>query len=1620
MANNRGGLSKREYDAKKSGGTLNYKTGAITKPIALPRVFASKTPAMKLMQAQKSQPIRLTGIPLPKPAVPSPEVSIAKNARTVEEMTNPASAFNARQKSLSFKKTLDQANENVRKAKEEEENAKANTGIKGFVKNLPGVKAVRESIQQKSFVPLATQFGKSGPKYVPSPETYKKLAGKDPSEEYKKDYEESTASDTFNIPFSGGGFVGAVKNVAKKEGSSIFKRVAEKTKGLFSSIGKNTEKNGRLRSGITDLAEQQRIAAANRARVAESMRTPRALASENADDALKTLSKTDGTPPSSNVRNVRFNEPKIGTPEFSPRTPNATGTVGKIAREETPRNIPRGRAELPKRNTNKTEDLFEEPDDLGRSKVFTNVDDGSGKLKRVEVGEFDEAGNFKERLAEDGRPMSDVIDEGNRNLRSGRRGATRMDTLGDSRAVLRRFEGSRKRAGAPAFNRSSDMKSRVKRDNGRYAGSVKREVAEGVEKTESKKGLLRRAFEARQKERAYLKQRDENIMLAIEEALPKLEQGDGNIARGIYRLDEADRLKDTMRKLAGNRKIGERERADTMETLARLGVGTNTHYATGAVGAGAGFERDENGNIRYDAEKGLAGLALGIGGLKAMDSGGGLLRKARLKKLTEQRLKAEGAVAGRAMTPTKQAITKIPESARAPEIPGTLAKGDGFPPRQTPATGRQKTVLSPPTVQNPRVSPSWVSEKATSIREYIQDNWIRVKNLIKETGTEVNAKDLTPYQAETLMHGRIQSRLTEANDTVKAIDKTIADAEKALKNPNLRKDIDQYLIAKHAPERNARLGDGAAGMSNEEARSIVSAVEAGENSKQIREIAGKIKELNHKTLDILRDGGVIDDETYKLLRETYKEHVPLQRVFEDMEDMGGALTGRGLDVRGSGILRAKGSEREVADILTNVAANVEQAIVRAEKNRVDLATLQFAREHKDLGVFEELAPKVIGKTSDGRPIFDRITDPNVLTLMENGKPVHIRIKDERLAQAFKAVGNTKLDPLLKFVGSFTRLYSGLATRFNPEFTFSNKLRDLQEMVAYMGAQKGIGFGGAAKTVARDTVSMADVAAGVLGKDTDGARLYRQMVNDGGTTGGMSLSTRQQLEIDIDSIRRMNRGGIFNARNAGKKFLSAIDSWNQVFEDSTRLSVYKTALDKGMSRDQAAYLAKNATINFNKKGTGGTLINSLWMFSNASIQGTAKLASAMKNPKVAGAVVSTVGASTWAVNSWNDRVDPEWRDKVETWDRQKNLVVVLPTDSGTRYVTLPVSWGIAPIKTMADYAYDLSNGKAKEGDAFDVASGTLGALWNSYNPLGGNNAFSTAMPTIGDVPTEIYTNTKWSGSNIHPDDKEGVSDFENYFKNKDGVPSDKSKLFGALRSGTKKLNEMTGGKIDINPANLKYAIEQYISGTGRAVSGVAETASSLIEKGEFAQPNDTPFMRRFFKKKSEEELEKSQKFERKLTLQEELKKIPREEQPKKIQEYLNSIEDENQRKGAAYGLSQEGFNTKGTSSSEKIIKGRPIYEKIQALYDEGRDDEGDTLYNDLNEEETEWYDAVRTSERSKETEKLHELLETDPKKAVEYVRSLRSDKGDRLYENLLKTGNEDWLEKYELGKELIAR
>ncbi|MFA5772894.1 MAG: LPD38 domain-containing protein [Thermoplasmata archaeon] len=735
----------------------------------------------------------------------------------------------------------------------------------------------------------------------------------------------------------------------------------------------------------------------------------------------------------------------------------------------------------------------------------------------------------------------------------------------------------------------------------------------------------------------------------------------------------------------------------------------------------------------------------------------------------------------------------------------------------------------------------------TSFKEKVVNDWQRVKELSETKGLKLTG-ELTPYERRKLMAGRQTAQLQKTEEIIKKIDKDILDTSKKLKikDTELQNEVFDYLKARHTPERNIALGEKAAGITTKEAKDIMARLENSPHSKEIKQIANDLQKFHNETLDILYQGGkpegVISKELYDTLKTKYKNHIPLNRVM-DFDDIGEVLSGRGLAVKGTGLKRAVGSEREVKDIMENIYTARTQAIQRVEKNIVDNDTFQFVQDYiksfPEQELFKIVKPQAIGKTFEGKFILKQMNDPTILQFQRYGKPVYIKINDARLAVAFQGVNRERLPAVMRYISTVTRWMSALVTRYSPEFALSNKIRDMQEAVVYMASQD-VGFKGVSKTAFRDPASINDVKNFVLGKETAGTKLYKQMIEDGGTTGGMALSTRKQVEATLDNIRSTNRN---IARRGFKNLSESVDKWNTVFEDSTRLSAYKTALESGLSRGKAAIIAKNVSIDFNEFGTMGPIINALYMFSNASIQGSAKMIRAMRNPKVVAAVVGTVGAAVFAANEWNDSVDSEWRNKVSKWDKLNGLNIVIPGTEEFYYISIPVSWGLKPIKVAMEYGSDFVSGhKAEIGD---MVEGLFVALMEGYNPMGGTDFASALTPSLIDPFIDIARNKLWTGSKLRPDWNKYAPASTQYFK--DLQDSQTGKI---LINISQSVSEKTGGRIEFSPADAEYILQQITGGPGK-FTGKVFNSISAIGKSELPEPRDIPFVSRLLRKTPEE-------------------------------------------------------------------------------------------------------------------------------------------------------------------------
>ena len=847
---------------------------------------------------------------------------------------------------------------------------------------------------------------------------------------------------------------------------------------------------------------------------------------------------------------------------------------------------------------------------------------------------------------------------------------------------------------------------------------------------------------------------------------------------------------------------------------------------------------------------------------------------------------------------------------------------------------------------------NWAAKSMTGFKERVVNDWERVRQIANDPNLPVPEGHLTPAEKRKLYFGRMSSRIEQAENEAKTVLTDIINTSKTMgvSDDVLRKDVHEYLIARHAPERNIALGKPrAAGISNEEAAAIIQRIEISPNAEPVKRIAQNIRSIDDRVLDILyqegRAEGVIDTELYNLLKKRYQNHIPLHRILPENEgeDIVQLLSGRGLDVRGPGIMRAKGSELPVSDVIENTFANLTQAIQRVEKNIVDNETLRFARQfnkaYPDLKLFEEIKPKAIGKTFDGkRTITEQIKDATVLSMREHGKQIYLRINDPKLAVAFKGVNREILPSYMRFAGSFTRFLGSLLTRYNPVFVLSNKIRDIQESVIYLASQKESGAKTAVKAIAKESQSFNDIADWIRGKNTLGAKLYEQMRLDGGTTGGLALSTKEQLVRSLENIEEEIKAG--HIKKGARRLVEGIDKWNQLFEDSTRLSTYRAMLEKGVTRNKAALMAKDVTIDFNQLGTAGPVINALYMFSNASIQGSYKMIKAMRNPKVAAAVTTTIGASVFATNQWNDNIDPGWRERVSRWDRANSLNIVIPSVAEEKfvYVSIPVSWGLKPMKVAMDYANDLATGHID--DIPGALEGIIAAAITGYNPLGEQSLIGAITPTLLDIPSQIARNEAWFGGRIKPVARQHEAQADLYFSS-----LEETLLGRGLISATDRAYETTDGRIDVSPADINYAINQYIGGAGRFASQTFNLIAA-IGKDEVPPVREIPFVSRFLRVKDIEETgaggEKAEDIRKILELQSRARKAQQRDVRRTYEEIIN-LPTKEERKQAWVEINAENpefakrlddfanERALGLTVDERLIKNLGVENQERARY-----------------------------------------------------------------------------------------
>ena len=770
----------------------------------------------------------------------------------------------------------------------------------------------------------------------------------------------------------------------------------------------------------------------------------------------------------------------------------------------------------------------------------------------------------------------------------------------------------------------------------------------------------------------------------------------------------------------------------------------------------------------------------------------------------------------------------------------------------------------------------------TLVYKYI-DKHIDTKRVVEAIKMEAGRieDNWNPYLQEELFHGRTAKQ---------TIDFLQDDLRPLLEDMDKRgvtlDDFNAYLHNRHAKARNDFIAkrdpakpDGGSGLFNDEVDTYMSALDKTPKLKKTyEELATRIDKIIDETQELLVASGLEKQGTIDNWRENLPFYVPLNREPDELDFINASSgMGQGFAVKGSFTKAAVGSFKTVSDIIASIALARERAIVRAEKVRVGRALYALAIQNPNPNFWKPINPDAIkNKTklvdelvamgmnpSDANNIFQEPktgsidaktglvkyqvnpnmrNSPNVLALRINGEDRYVFFNPgnpiaKRMVETLKNMGTNDLDEVLSSVAEVTRFIAAANTQYNPVFGAWNFARDVQGAAINLSSTPIANRRG--QVIADSMVAVRAIYRVLRGKPATSPAmqewmdLFEKFQKAGGQTGFREQFSRGKGSDTIVAreLGRLNQG---NAKKAAQAVFDWLSDYNDAMENAVRLAAFKAALDENISLDQSASIAKNITVNFNRKGASTTTIAALYAFFNASVQGTKRLGETLLTRNKDGKLVlSSVGkkivaggmfigvmqAALLAAAGFGGDDPPEWV-------KSKNLVI--PVGDG-KYITIPMPLGFNVFpnigRLVAEYMMIQSGAMSGRRDMQKTITSIFSAMVDSVNPLGSSTFAQTLAPTIVDPFVAIAENKDAFGRPISREDK-ALAPSPGYTRSRDTA----NFVSQGLAYG---LNFITGGGdkgiglVSPTADQISYVAGQYAGGVGKLVVQTAEYAKSKV-------------------------------------------------------------------------------------------------------------------------------------------------------------------------------------------------
>lgn len=781
---------------------------------------------------------------------------------------------------------------------------------------------------------------------------------------------------------------------------------------------------------------------------------------------------------------------------------------------------------------------------------------------------------------------------------------------------------------------------------------------------------------------------------------------------------------------------------------------------------------------------------------------------------------------------------------------------------------------------------SWLEDqKYKYVDKYI--DLLRAKQDIERMTGEVS-EDVDAYVKETLSHSRISTRIKDF------MRDQVAKLANVMRENNIsQQQLHEYLLARHAPEynrvvgqRNPEMGDMAAGITTAEAENYIRAL-GDKRIEQLNKAAKEVDRMTQSTRDILVEGGIETKDTVDAWEKMFEFYTPMYR--KDLEYTGGKLgIGKGFKVQGKFSKAAMGSTKEVADISESIIKDHIRAIEKAERSRVSRALFGMALENpnpdfwmaidpsavKDeeatekrlraIGVDEELIKNLMQPPKTGvinpetglveyRTSRVILQSDNVLATRIDGHDVYVVFNNSdprarRLASAMQNMDLPDVEGFYRASAYVTRWFAMVNTQLNPIFGLWNFARDVQGAVLNLSTTP---LKGLEKQILKDSFANVKTIYKAIRQEratgeratTVGSSDWYDFQEQGGTTGykAQFVKPKEETAALEDAIKDLNRG---KPMKIAKAITNWISDYNDTLENAVRLAAYKAALAKGLSKQQAADIGKNLTVNFNRKGANTQILGSLFAFFNASVQGTSRLYQTLKGPNgkkimFGGFMIGVVQSAMMSLAGLGEDEPPEFV-------KEKNFIFpigLLPGVDSKKYISFPMPLGFNVFPGMGRIMGEAVIGASQGRDVSKKFFDALSLVANSFNPLGSSGlSLQTITPTPLDPLVAISQNKDAFGRPIYKADRE-TNPQVGYARTRDTTDA-------AWKNIAKFVNYATGGTEDIKGVwsptgdEIAYLAGQVTGGLGREAGKIYGAATDFI-RGDEIPPYKIPLFGKLY-------------------------------------------------------------------------------------------------------------------------------------------------------------------------------